>query len=51
LQKLLCRSQAEVIVIVIVIVTAGFAERLRGREPAAPDFVKSDPAAPDFVKG
>jgi hypothetical protein len=37
LQKLLCRSQAEVIVIVIV--TAGFAERLRGRDPAAPDLV------------
>jgi hypothetical protein len=26
-------------VIVIVIVTAGFAERLRGRDPAAPDSV------------
>jgi len=49
LQKLLCRSQAEVIVIVIV--NAGFAGRVRGREPASPDFVKGDPAAPVLVKG
>jgi hypothetical protein len=53
LQKLPCRSWAEAILIVIaiVIVIAGFAERFRGRGPAAPDFVKGDPATPDLVKG
>jgi hypothetical protein len=48
-QKLPCRLQAAVIVIVIVI--AGFAVRFRERNPASPDLVEGDPASPDFVKG
>jgi hypothetical protein len=39
LQKAAVRHQVVVIVIVIVTGDAGFAERFRDRDPAAPDFV------------
>jgi hypothetical protein len=45
LQKLPCRTQAAV----IVIVNAGFAERFRDREPASPDFVRVDREPPAAV--